>query len=283
MIELESGNFPVTMMCKQLGVTPSGYYAQRDRAISPLGLRQAQLIALIHVVHEQSWGTYGVPRMLAELQAMGVQTSKGQLERLMRAEGLEGVTRRKKRGTTRRGCDAIVAPDRVDRVFGADAPNRLWVADFTYVRTDEGWAYVAGIQDACSRVIVGYNVSERMTVDLVLDAFYSALQRRRPGRGLIHHSDQGSQYTSLRFSTALVDAGVDASMGSVGDALDNAMAESWMGTLKAECLDERHFATRDDVALAVFHYVEGWYNPRRRHTSLDMRSPIDHERHLGAA
>jgi len=129
-------------------------------------------------------------------------------------------------------------------------------------------------------VIVGYNVAARMTVDLVLDAFYSALQRRRPGRGLIHHSDQGSQYTSLRFSTALIDAGVDASMGSVGDALDNAMAESWIGTLKAECLDHHHFATRDQVALTVFHYVEGFYNPRRRHTSLGMRSPIDYEREL---
>ena len=159
----------------------------------------------------------------------------------------------------------------------------LWVADFTYVWTDEGWAYVAAIQDVCSRVIVGYNVAERMTVDLVLDAFKSALQRRRPGRGLIHHSDQGSQYTSLRFSQALHDTGIAASMGSVGDCYDNAMAESWIGTLKAECLDKHHFPTRDSVALAVFHYVEGFYNPRRRHTSLGMLSPIDYERSLDAA
>lgn len=271
------------MMCAQLGVSRSGFNAWRKRPISGQRLRQMQLAALVHLVHEQSWGTYGVPRMHAELREMGVETSKGQLERLMRAEGLQGVTRRKKKSTTRRGRDATVAPDLVDRKFTADSPNRLWVADFTYVWTDEGWAYVAGIQDVCSRVITGYNVTDRMTVDLVLDAFRSALQRRRPGKGLIHHSDQGSQYTSLRFSQALFDAGVDPSMGSVGDALDNAMAESWMGTLKAECLDHHHFTTRDEVALAVFHYVEGFYNPRRRHTALGMRSPIDYERDIAAA
>lgn len=270
-------------MCDVLGVSTSGYYAWLGRPISQLRLRQMQLAALIHMIHTQSWGTYGVPRMLAELTAMGVATSKGQVERLMRDEGLQGVTRRKKKSTTRRGKDATIAPDLVDRRFAAGRLNQLWVADFTYVSTDEGWAYVAGIQDVCSRVICGYNVAERMTIDLVLDAFRSAQRRRRPGKGLIHHSDQGSQYTGLRFSQALVDAGVHASMGSVGDAYDNAMAESWIGTLKAECLDGRRFATRDEVAIAVFHYVEGWYNPRRRHTSLDMRSPLDYERELGAA
>lgn len=271
------------MMCKQPGVSTSGFYAWHDRPISRLRLEQMRLAALVAIIHEQSWGTYGVPRMLAELEAMGVHSSKGRIERIMCDLGLQGVMRGKKKSTTRRGRNATVAPDLVDRNFTAGGPNSLWFADFTYQWTDEGWAYVAGIQDACSRVIVGYNVAERMTVDLVLDAFKSALQRRRPGRSLVHHSDQGSQYTSLRFSQALIDAGVDASMGSVGDALDNAMAESWIGTLKAECLDGHHFPTRDSVALAVFHYVEGFYNPRRRHTSLDMRSPIDYERSLDAA
>jgi len=242
-----------------------------------------QLLALIELIHTQSWGTYGVPRMHAELAAMKVPVSPGQIERLMRREGLQGVTRRKNKSTTRRGKNATLAPDLVDRAFDAPCPDRLWVADFTYVRTDEGFAYVAGIQDVCSRVIVGYNVTERMTVDLVLTAFRSAQRRRRPARGLVHHSDQGSQYTALRFSQALVDAGVSASMGSVGDAFDNAMAESWIGTLKAECLNGKHFATRDEVALAVFHYVEAWYNPRRRHTRLGMLSPLDYERSLTAA
>lgn len=243
MIEHESGNFDVTVMCEVLGVSTSGYYRSIGRGASPRRLEQMRLMALIEMIHQQSWGTYGVPRMHAELGAMGIQISPGRVERLMRTMALQGVMRGKKKRTTRRGRDATVAPDRVDRDFSADSPNRLWVADFTYVWTDEGWAYVAGVQDVFSRVIVGYNVTDRMTVDLVLDAFKSALQRRRPGRGLVHHSDQGSQYTALRFSQALHDAGVAASMGSTGDAYDNAMAESWIGTLKAECLDGRHFAT----------------------------------------
>lgn len=270
-------------MCDQLDVSRSGFHAWRARPISQWQLRRMQLAALVHITHEQSWGTYGSPRMHAEITAMGIDVSLGQVERLMRSEGLVGVMRGKKKSTTRRGQNATLAPDLVDRNFAAEGPNLLWVADFTYVWTDEGWAYVAGIQDVYSRVITGYNVSDRMTADLVLDALRSAVQRRRPGKGLIHHSDQGSQYTSLRFSRALIDVGVAASMGSVGDALDNAMAESWMGTLKAECLDKRRFATRDEVALAVFQYVEGFYNPRRRHTSLDMLSPLDFERRQGAA
>jgi putative transposase len=271
------------MMCELLGVSRSGADKASKRQPSSRQLEQERLMELIKITHEQSWGTYGVPRMHAELTAMGIKISPGRVERLMRKLGIQGVMRGKKKSTTRRGKDATLAPDRVDRNFASPKVNRLWVADFTYVRTDEGWAYVAAIQDVCSRVIVGYNVAERMTVDLVLDAFKSALQRRRPGKGLVHHSDQGSQYTALRFSQTLHGAGVAASMGSVGDAYDNAMAESWIGTLKAETLAGKRFKTRDEVALAVFYYVEAWYNPRRRHTSLDMLSPLDYERELGAA
>jgi len=270
-------------MCQVLGVSPSGYYAWRGRAASKRTKTDARLSDRIRAIHERSGGTYGVPRVRAELAAEKMTIGKTRVARLMRAAGLQGVHRRKWIATTRRDRDAPAAPDLVKRRFVADAPNRLWVADITYVPTWSGFLYLAVVLDAWSRRIVGWAMATNLKTELVLGALDMALEQRRPSN-VIHHSDQGTQYTSVAFGLRCREAGVRPSMGTVGDAYDNAMCESFFATLECELLDRRAFKNSREAEMAVFEFIEGWYNPHRRHSALAYQSPVNFERNrLSAA
>jgi putative transposase len=266
----------VRPMCRVLGVSPSGYYAWQYRPASAQATADAALIAQIRAIHERSRGTYGAPRIHAELAAQGVHVGRKRVARLMRAAGLEGVSRRKRFATTTRDREARPAPDLVARQFQVDGPDRLWVADITYIPTWAGFLYLAVVLDAWSRRVVGWAMATHLRTELVLDALNMALGRRHP-QGVIHHSDQGSQYTSVAFGRRCREAGVRPSMGSVGDAYDNALCESFFASLECELLDRRRFPTQAEARLAVFEYLEGWYNPHRRHSALGYLSPMHYE------
>ena len=264
-------------MCRVLEVSKSGYYAWLDRPRSARAVEDEKLTRLIRVVHEESRGTYGVPRVQPELAAQGVRVGRRRIARLMRAACLVGVTRRKHCRTTKRDMTMRPAPDLVERRFVAPGPDRLWVADITYVPTWDGFLYLAVVVDAWSRRVVGWSMADHLRTELVLAALDMALSRRRPS-SVIHHSDQGCQYTSYAFGRRCLEAGVRPSMGSVGDAYDNALCESFFATLECELIDRTTFHTRSEAELALFDYVEGFYNTRRRHSSLDYLSPMQYER-----
>ena len=264
-------------MCRVLGVSPSGFYAWRKRPLSPRARRDVELTAQIQAIHRESRGTYGAPRVRAELAAHGVRVGCKRVARLMRAGGLHGVSRRRQFVTTRRDETATPARDLVNRQFRVTAPNQLWVADITYIGTGAGFLFLAVVLDAWSRRVVGWAMASHLRTELVLDALDMALRSRCPRR-VIHHSDHGCQYTSIAFGLRCREAGVQPSMGSVGDAYDNALCESFFATLECELLDRRRFVTRAEAQLAVFEYLEGWYNPRRRHSALDYLSPIAYEK-----
>ena len=260
-------------MCRVLGVSPSGYYAWLKREPSERSVANAELLERIREIHEWSDGTYGSPRIHEELRkTQGIGVGMKRVARLMVEAGLEGVSRRRGTRTTRRGKDARPAPDLVDRDFGATGPDQLWVADITYIPTWAGFLYLAVVLDAWSRRVVGWAMATHLRTELVLDALNMALWQRRP-EAVIHHSDQGSQYTSLAFGRRCKEARVRPSMGSVGDAYDNAMAESFFATLECELVDRRRFRTQTEARMAVFRFIEGWYNPHRRHSGLDYESP----------
>ena len=269
----------VTTMCRVLGVSPSGYYAWRKRPLSPRARAAVELTAQIEAAHRDSRGTYGAPRIHAELAAQGLHVGRKRVARLMRAAGLQGVSRRTVR-TTVRDETTRPAPDLVDRQFTAAGPDRLWVADITYVPTGAGFLYLAVVLDAWSRRVIGWAMASHLRTELVLAALDMALAQRRP-TDVIHHSDHGCQYTSLAFGRRCRDAGVRPSMGSVGDAYDNAMCESFFATLECELLDRERFPTQADARLAVFDFIEGWYNPHRRHSALEYLAPMIYERTFG--
>lgn len=267
----------VATMCRVLGVSPSGYYAWRKRPLSTRARADVELTAEIERLHRMSRGTYGAPRLHAELAARGVRVGRKRVARLMRHAGVQGVSRRKPFHTTVRDATARPAPDLVDRQFTVAGPDRLWVADITYVPTGAGFLYLAVVVDAWSRRVIGWAMATHLRTDLVLAALDMALAQRQPTE-VIHHSDQGCQYTSLAFGRRCREANVRPSMGSVGDAYDNAMCESFFATLECELLDRHRFPTQANARLAVFDFIEGWYNPRRRHSSLDYLSPMIFER-----
>ena len=267
---------PVATMCRVLGVSPSGYYAWRKRPLSTRARTDVELTARVEVVHRASRGTYGAPRIHAELTAEGLPIGRKRIARLMRTAGLQGVSRRKVR-TTVRDETARPAPDLVDRQFTAAGPDRLWVADITYVPTWAGFLYLAVVLDAWSRRVIGWAMAAHLRTELVVAALDMAVGQRRP-TDVIHHSDQGCQYTSVAFGQRCREAGVRPSMGSVGDAYDNAMCESFFATLECELLDRQRFRTQADARLEVFDFIEGWYNPRRRHSALEHLSPMIFER-----
>jgi len=269
--------FPIATMCRLLGVSPSGYYAWTKRQPSRRSQTDAALVAEICAAHAASRGIYGAPRIHVDLAAKGIRVGRKRVARLMSAAGLAGVSRRKFVHTTVKGSGRQ-APDLVDRNFTAERPNLLWVADITYIPTWAGFLYLAVVLDACSRRIVGWSMATTLATRLVLDALNMALSMRRP-KGVIHHSDQGSQYTSIEFGHRCREAGVRPSMGSVGDAYDNAMCESFFATLECELLARRRFKTQGEARIAVFEFIEGFYNLRRRHSSIGYLSPIDYERH----
>ena len=270
--------YPIATMCRVLGVSPSGYYAWTKRPPSRRATSDATLIESIRAAHTASHGTYGAPRIQVDLATKGVRVSRKRIARLMEHAGLAGVSRRRFAVTTRRD-GSRQAPDLVERNFTAEQPDQLWVADITYVPTWSGFLYLAIVLDACSRRIVGWSMATSLATQLVLDALDMALMTRRP-KDMIHHSDQGSQYTSVAFGTHCREAGVRPSMGSVGDAYDNAMAESFFATLECELLDRHRFKTQAEARMAVFTFIEGFYNPRRRHSSIGYLSPADYERRL---
>jgi putative transposase len=273
---------PIATTCRVLGVSPGGYYARLKRPPSARAGADAELSARIAEIHRRSHATYGAPRIHAELRAQGIRVGRKRVARLMSAAGLRGASRRKWVTTTVRDRAARPAPDLVERNFTAAAPNRLWVADITYIPTWAGFLYLAVVLDAFSRKIVGWAMETYLRVELVLKALNMALEQRRPA-GVIHHSDQGSQYTSLAFGKRCGEAGVRPSMGSVGDCFDNALCETFFATLECELLNRKSFKTQAEARMAVFQFIEGWYNPHRRHSALDYLSPIDYERNHAPA
>ena len=264
-------------MCRVLGVSTSGYYAWRQRLPSRRARQNEVLSRRIGVIHAESRQTYGARRVHAELQAEGVLVSRQRVGRLMRALGLQGVTRRRRRCTTRRDPQAAVAPDRVERRFEATAPNRLWVADITYVPTLEGFVYLAMVLDVFSRKVVGWAMSARQTAELVQSALELAITTRA-ARGVVLHSDRGSQYTALAFTRQCAQAGIERSMGAAGNCYDNAMAESFFATLECELLQRAPFASREEAQLEIFEFLEAFYNRKRRHSGLGYLSPVDFEK-----
>lgn len=264
-------------MCRVLGVSPSGYYAWRSRGPCARARRDEELREVMRTIHEDSRGTYGVPRVHAELVAQGCRVSRKRVARLMREAGLVGVSRRRGVRTTRADSSHRAAPDRVERQFQAEAPDRIWVADITYVPTWAGFLYLAVVLDVFSRRVVGWSMANHLRTELVLNALNMALAQRRPEQ-VIHHSDQGTQYTSLAFGKRCREMGVIPSTGSVGDCFDNAMAESFFATLECELIDRRSFRTQAEARMAIFEFLEGWYNTRRRHSALGYLSPNDFER-----
>ena len=272
--------YPIAAMCRVLGVSSSGYYAWAKRQPSRRAQADAALLAAIRAAHAASHGTYGAPRIHVELTEKGFCVSRKRIARLMASAGLAGASRRKFVTTTVKG-DGRPAPDLVERNFTADKPNLLWVADITYVPTGAGFLDLAVVLDACSRRIVGWSMATTLAAKLVLDALDMALATRRP-QDVIHHSDQGSQYTSIVFGQRCRQAGVRPSMGSVGDAYDNAMCESFFATLECELLARCRFKNRDEARMAIFAFIEGFYNRRRRHSSIGYLSPVEYERRLVA-
>jgi len=268
---------PIATQCRVLGVSASGYYAWAVRPASARATADAALMEQIRVIHTRSRGTYGERRIQAELAALGVHVGRKRVARLMRMLGLAGVSRRKGIRTTIRDRAARPAPDLVDRDFTAVGPDRLWVADITYVPTWAGFLYLAVVLDAWSRRVVGWAMATHLRTDLVLDALNMAFTQRRP-TDVIHHSDQGCQYTAITFGQRCREMGVRPSMGSVGDAYDNAMCESFFATLECELLDRHRFQSQAEARMAIFEFIEGWYNPHRRHSALDYLSPINYER-----
>jgi len=274
----------VATLCRALRVSRSGFYAWQARGISERATSDLVLAARVAAIHAESDGTYGVPRVHAELRAQGQRVSRRRVARLMREQGLEGVSRRRRRRSLTTPSTRPAAPDLVGRRFSQTSrPDELWFADITYVPTWEGFLYVALVVDAFSRRIVGWSMREGLEAELVVDALGMAATRRRPSVGAIHHSDRGSQYASTIFGRTLRESGLLQSMGRKGSALDNAACESVIATFKTELVHRRSFRSRNAAREEVFRWIEGWYNRRRRHSSLGYLSPVDYEElHMNA-
>ena len=279
LIDQERAHHAVSRLCSVLNVTRQGYWAWRQRPSSRRRLEDERLKLRILAAWKESDQTYGAPRLHAELRlAGGVKVGKKRVARLMRELEIQGVSRRRGRvRTTTPDKQAAPAPDLVNRDFTAEGPDEIWVADVTYVPTYEGWLFLAAVMDLYSRKIVGWSMRDDLEAPLVIDAISMAITRRKPKPGLVHHSDRGSQYTSIAMGRTLRDSKIMASMGSRGDPWDNASAESCISTIKNELVKRRTFATRDQARLALFRYIEAFYNPLRRHSSLGMLSPDEHE------
>ena len=268
----------IAWACRPLGVSTSGFYDWVRAQATPCRRRRedAELASTIAAIHRQSRGTYGAPRVHAELRlGMDIHVGRKRVERLMRAEGLQGVTRRRRRGLTKRDAAAIPNDDLVARQFSPDGPNQLWVADITEHPTPEGRVYCAVVIDAWNRQVVGHSIADHLRAELVVDALDMACWRQRPVAGqTIHHADHGTQYTSWAFGQRLRQAGLLGSMGTVGDALDNAVAESFFATLQTELLDRGRWTSRRQLAQAIFEWIEVFYNQQRRHSTIGMHAPV---------
>jgi putative transposase len=279
-IDEHRDRFGVEPICRALGLATSTYYARKNRPPSQRSADDARLLEQIRHIHADNYRAYGARRVWKALRRQGVGVGRGRVERLMRTAGLQGAGTPKRRWTTIPDEHAQRPADLVDRHFTASAPDQLWVCDLTYLKTREGFVYLAFVKDVYSRMIVGWQTSTNLRTDLVLDALEMAAAARKPdpASGLIHHSDRGSQYTSFRYTQRLADLGITASVGSVADAYDNAMAESFVATLKRELVQGRVFASRFEAEIAVFEYL-GWFNHRRLHSELGDRPPSEFEGH----
>jgi len=280
LIDQERAHHAVSRLCSVLNVTRQGYWAWKQRPVSRRRREDERLKPRILEAWDASDQTYGAPRLHAELRlGAGVAVAKKRVARLMRELEIQGVSRRRGRvRTTIPDKRATPAPDLVNRDFSVERPDQTWVADITYLPTHEGWLFLAAVMDLYSRKIVGWSMREDLEAPLVVDAISMAIARRKPKPGLVHHSDRGSQYTSIAMGRTLRDSKITDSMGSKGDPWDNACAESCISTLKNELVKRRTFATRDQARLALFRYIESFYNPLRRHSSLQMHSPDEYER-----
>lgn len=276
-IHVEKASYPIAILCAVLDVSRSGYYAWRERPPAGRVASDARLAVEIKLAHRRSRGIYGSPRVHRELRAKGHRLGKKRVERLMRESGLQGRQKRRFRRTTDSKHGLPVAPNLLGRRFVSDAPNKIWVTDVTYVATAEGWAYLAAILDLFSRRVVGWALGETNDRTLALHAWSRATQARRPRRGLLHHSDRGSPYASDDYRAALAEAGATPSMSRKGDCYDNAVAESFFATLRAELLDHQPFETRAGAENSIRDYIENFYNPIRRHSFLGYVSPIEFE------
>jgi len=277
-IEDHRDEFPVIRMCKELSVSSSGYYAWRTRPPSQREMANQQLVEQIKTVHRDSYETYGSPRIYHALLALGWRCSKNRVARLMRRHGIQAKQTRRYKVTTRRNKAHPVAPNLLKRNFEAHRPDRKWLSDITYIPTQEGWLYLAVILDLYTRRVVGWAMSDRMTSVLTVSALQMAIRRRQPDPGLVHHSDQGSQYTDREYQVLLKDHGIQASMNGVGSWYDNAPMESFFGTLKSELVHHCIYRTRTEAQTDLFFYIEAFYNRRRLHSSLDYLSPDAHKR-----
>jgi len=277
-IDKNRHQFSVVLMCKVLAVSPSGYYAWRSRPPSAREMANRELTATIRKVLDDSGETYGSPRIYQVMRKLGLLCSKNRVARLMRAGGLRAKQARRFRSTTKRIKSHRPAANLLQGDFGAERPDQKWLADITYIPTSEGWLYLAAIVDLFGRRVVGWAMDERMTTDLTLRALKMALRQRRPGPGLVHHSDQGSQYTDGRYQALLARRGIAASMNGAGTWYDNAPMESFFGTLKSERVHHLVYQNRDEATTDLFYYIESWYNRRRLHSSLAYESPEAFER-----
>jgi transposase InsO family protein len=282
-IDAEKANYPVSLMCRVLEVTRSGYYAWRERPPSKHAELDVELRVVVAAAHDESGGIYGAPRVWESLKKTGQRTSRKRVARLMREQGLAGRKKRRFCVTTDSQHSLETAPNILQRRFDPNAPNTAWAADITYLPTHEGWLYLAIVLDLWSRRIVGWSMSQSIDTELALSALGMAMDTRRPAPGLVHHSDRGTQYAATDYRQALDDNGVICSMSRRANCWDNAVAESFFGTLKVELVGDRTFRSRMETRQAVFKYIEGFYNSRRLHSSLGYRSPAEFEKLYWAA
>lgn len=272
-----AGEFEIKQMCRMLNVQRSGYYVWRQRRPNTQEQANQALLVLIEAEYHRSRKTYGSPRLHVVLQRKGVVCGHNRVARLMRQHGIVALQRRGYRPvTTQRQPGVVPAPNRLNQEFSASAPNQKWVVDFTYIKTAEGWLFLAVVLDLFSRKVIGWAMSQKMDTALVETALRMALLGRRPPAGLLHHSDQGSQYTSAAYRDCLNAALIQLSMSGVGNCYDNAVIESFFGTLKTECVTSP-FPTRDLARTTIFEYIEVWYNRQRLHSTLGYHSPVDFE------
>ena len=273
----EKARHAVSQMCRVLRVGRSGFYAWCERPVAERKQRDAELANKIRVLHAESKGTYGTPRIKRDLAEAGVAVGRKRVARLMRDQGIAGRHKRRFRKTTDSAHALPVAKNLLARDFSPAAPNQVWAADITYVRTWEGWSYLAVVMDLYSRRIVGWALADNMRTDLVLEALRRGIAVRRPGPGLVHHSDRGSQYASELYRTDLAQHGIVQSMSRKGNCWDNAVVESFFSTLKEELIYRHTWPTRSRVREAITEYIDGFYNRRRRHSTLGQVSPINYE------
>ncbi len=277
-IEDHRDTYPVRLMCAVLEVSPAGYYAWRERPVSARATSNSTLLAEIRQVHHDSGQRYGSPRVHAALRTQGRGASRGRIERLMRRYGIRAIMARPRRvRTTDSRHDLPIAPNLIARDFTAAAPNRVWLADITYIPTAEGWLYLAAVMDLFSRKIVGWAMRNHMQVELTSSALTMAVRQQRPGAGLIHHSDRGVQYASREYRAALAAAGVTASMSRKADCYDNAPMESFFHTLKTELVHHRDYKTRAEAQRDIFAFIEGFYNRTRLHSAIGYIAPTEME------